>query len=104
MEVGNHGPSVDTVDRIVHVRQVVDVIHVWRPHVLEQPLPRRDLELISVIGDGGENAIRNSRSILERRVNRNWGLHRVPAPIEPFDSFGEIQRLHVETVEEGAGV
>ena len=104
MEVHDRWPGVETVDRIVDVGQVVNVIDIWRSNVLEQPLPGRDLEPIGVIINGGEHAIRNSRSVLERWVDRNGGRHRVPTLIEPFDRLGEIQRLHIETFEEGAGV
>jgi hypothetical protein len=83
---------------------VVDVIDIWRSNVLEQSLPGRDLEPIGVIINGGEHAIRNSRSVFERRVDRNGGRHRVPAFIEPFNRLGEVHHLHIKSFEEGAGV
>jgi hypothetical protein len=65
VEVSDNWRTVEAVDRVVDVGQVVNVIHVGSFDVLEETLPHRDLEPVGIVAHGGEHAIRDSWTVLE---------------------------------------
>ncbi len=92
----------DPGKRVVLRREVMKVRErrLRCPALGKEPLPGGDLSLGLSIVERGEESVGRSRTILERRMQRDLSGHRVVAPIERLQRRCEVGCREVESGEE----